>query len=141
MWQLWYSAQEDSPGEKLTDQLDASRIQKIAKLRRGAIRSRSYCIIGVVFCVVGAIELIYTAIRSYRLGVAGMGTVAAYFPAGAALLAAAVFCGRFAVRFHREARLPKPSQPEAPPDFSQLSDGTQRARNLEQIHLEEQEES
>jgi hypothetical protein len=135
MWNLWYSPGGADPGAKLTNELDASRIQRIAKLRRAAIRSRSYCIIALVFCVVAAFQLIYAAIHRYKSGVGGIATFS-YLVYAAMLLFAAGYCIRLAGRFHREARLPPAAMPDRPPDFSKLSDGSQRARNLDQIIVE-----
>jgi hypothetical protein len=122
-----------------SDELDASRIQKIAKLRRAAIRSRSYCIIALIFCVVAALQLIYAAIHRYKSGVGGL-TTFSFFIDAAAFLFAAGYCAVLAGRFHREARLPPPALPDQPPDFSKLSDGSQRARNLDQIIVEDDQE-
>jgi hypothetical protein len=49
------------------------------------------------------------------------------------LLVGAVYFFRLALRFHREAKQSAIPPPSAPPDFSQLQDGSQIVRNLEEI--------
>ena len=49
-------------------ELSELRISQVANLRRGAIRSRSWFIVGAVACVVGASQFVYFAIERYRGG-------------------------------------------------------------------------
>jgi 8-oxo-dGTP diphosphatase len=114
-------------------QLDALRIQRQVKERRAAMRSASHCLIVALACIVGALDLLWQTIHRYwverRLG----------WPA--LYLAAAIVLGWGGVRFLRRARrLSRESrrhdlpEPTAAPDFSTLGDGSQAAKNLEQIH-------
>lgn len=98
-------------------------------MRRGAYRTRSWLIIAAVACVAGAAQLIYLAVRGYHFG--------QRIVPGGDLLAAAValvvlpFFIRRAIRVNREIRQSPLDEPQTPPDFSTLSDGSQRWKNLE----------
>jgi hypothetical protein len=114
------------------DELDALRIRQVAMLRRATYRARSYAIIAAVACGVAAIEAVFVAIRDVR----AIGW--SIWPVVYAIVAiAALYGGRFflrgAIRLHDEVKravLPKPS---AEPDFSTLNDGSQIAKNLEDV--------
>jgi hypothetical protein len=126
--------QNDS-NDSANDQLDASRIRKMAALRRSAYRSRSYCLIALGGCVAGAAEFIFKAVRRWPQpsSLRGFLVVAFYLAAAVALL---IFCRRLirlTLAFHREARQTTLAEPTTPPDFSPLQDGSQTARNLEEM--------
>jgi hypothetical protein len=117
------------------DQLNSNRIRQMAALRRSAYRSRSYCVIALGGCVVGAAELIFDAIRRLRGNphLPGILVIIGYFAAAGALLFLSRFFIRLAVRFHRESKISTLPPAPGPPDFSQLQDGSQVARNLEDM--------
>jgi hypothetical protein len=115
--------------------LDSNRIRQMGALRRGAIRSRSYCVIALGGCVVGAAEFEFYAWRRWPRPVNARGVLVAmvYVVCGAGLLLLGRYFFRLAMRFHREARQSNLPPPQTPPDFSQLSDGSQIVKNLEEI--------
>jgi hypothetical protein len=111
-------------------ELDAARIKKFAAVRRAAYRSRSYCVIGIGGCVVGAIDLVYHAVRVWGLGnVHGI----AYIIVALGLLWGAKHFAVLAAQHHREAKRSALPPPTAPPDFSTLGDGSQIVRDLERM--------
>ena len=110
------------------DHLDSNRIRQMAALRRAAIRTRSYCVIAIGGCVVGAAELIFDGVRRWPEFRAFL-----YLFFALLLLGAAFYFLRLAMRFHREAKQSAIPPPLTPPDFSQLQDGSQIARNLEEM--------
>ena len=112
-------------------ELDGQRIRKFAAVRRAAYRSRSYCVIAVGGCVVGAIELLYHAIAGY--GVLGKVRGAAYVIVAIGLLWGAKHFAGLAANYLREAKRSALPPPTAPPDFAPLSDGSQIVRDLEQM--------
>jgi uncharacterized membrane protein YidH (DUF202 family) len=114
------------------DELNGLRIRQLAALRRAAYRSRSYCIIAMVVCAVGIVQIIHELILGRRTGATAM-RQSAYVAAAFALLLLGIQCLRWARHFHAEAKRSRLTDPAAPPDFSNLSDGTQRARNLENM--------
>jgi len=117
------------------DHLDSNRIRKMAALRRAAIRTRSYCVIAVVGCAVGAAELIFDAIRRWPTPVNPRGILISilYGLCAAGLLGLGVHFARLAVRFHRETKQSAIGAPAKPPDFTNLQDGSQIVKNLEDI--------
>jgi hypothetical protein len=114
--------------------LDTRRIGRLAAARRSAYRSRSYCLIGAGGCFVGAGELVYLALDAGILRRIG-------YIAGAIVL---VWLGwrlvRMSMAFFHEAKKSEPAEPDGPPDFSKLSDGSQLAQNLENLTHEENEQ-
>jgi predicted RNA-binding Zn-ribbon protein involved in translation (DUF1610 family) len=111
-------------------ELDAQRIHKFAAVRRAAYRARSYCVIAVVGCVVGAIELVFHGIRIWGLGKI---RAVAYFIVAIGLLWAAKHFAVLAAQHHREAKRSALPPPTATPDFSTLGDGRQIVRDLERM--------
>jgi hypothetical protein len=110
-------------------ELNELRIRQMATLRRSAYRGRSYAIIGVTACIVMAVQLLWTIVRSRRLD---------FWTIAFALMTifsiwGAIFCIRRAIAMNREAKQSTLLEPPTPPDFSTLSDGSQLAKNLEEI--------
>jgi DNA-directed RNA polymerase subunit RPC12/RpoP len=119
-------------------ELSELRISQVANLRRGAIRSRSWFIVGAVAGVVGAAQFIYFAIAKYRTGQRA-GPLRDLLCAVVLLAIVPYFTRRIRQLGHEiaESRL---KDPIAPPDFSTLSDGSQRWTNLDQLgHHDESE--
>jgi hypothetical protein len=118
------------------DHLNSNRIRQMAALRRSAIRSRSYSVIATGGCIVAAADFVFFAVRRLldHPRVLGILIAVAYFLSAAILLILSRYFIRLALRFHREARgsaIPTPTQP---PDFSQLQDGSQIVRNLQDMN-------
>jgi hypothetical protein len=63
----------------------------------------------------------------------GMLVAILYLFCSIALLVLGGYFLRLAIRFHREAKQSALPSPEKPPDFSQLQDGSQIVRNLEDM--------
>lgn len=112
-------------------ELDGQRIRKFAAVRRAAYRSRSYCVIAVGGCVMGAIELLYHAITGYQA--LGKMRGGAYVVVAMGLLWGAKHFAGLAGHYHREAKRSALPPPTAPPDFAPLSNGSQFVRDLEQM--------
>jgi hypothetical protein len=116
-----------------TEQLDAARIHRLTTLRRATIRSRSWYLIGTVVGFVAAAELVFKIVQNFRYGY-GSGLLTATFALCAiASGVIAVFFFRRCVELHREIQTPILHDPPTPPDFSTLSDGSQRWKNLEEM--------
>ena len=109
----------------MSDELDGIRIRRLAAVRKAAYRARSHCIIAAVACLVVAIQLIWSAVER-------LAPLYALF-AIAALVGTLSFVRR-AAKLHREAMQSLLDEPTTSPDFSTLSDGSQQASNLENIH-------
>jgi hypothetical protein len=123
---------DDRQGD-FAEELDGLRIRQVATLRRGAARARSYLVIGAAVSVVAAVKLVSMAVEYVRANGWGPSPVGYLMFAAAALLLAGYF-GRRALEAHRELKTPPPLPPQpAEPDFSTLSDGSQRWKNLEDL--------
>jgi hypothetical protein len=117
-----------------SDELDGLRIRQLAALKRGAIRARSYALIGTVLAGVAVMKLVLMTIELVRARGWTLLPIAYILLACAALMLT-VYLLRRAIKLHREANVPAPMPPTPPggPDFSKLSDGSQQWKNLEDI--------
>jgi hypothetical protein len=130
------SEAEDSHTGEAEDHLNSNRIRQMASLRRAAIRTRSYCFIGLCVCVVAIAELVFETTRDWPAPISLRGIwLPALYIACIVLLAALAIPAllRLLIRFHREAKQSILPSPDRPPDFSTLQDGSQIARNLDEI--------
>ncbi len=114
------------------EELDGLRIRNLAGARRAAYRSRSHAIVVGLACLVGAIQLVIMTVQRTRepgwdvrcVGFIGFAIFGLY---------GTWFFLRRAMEMHREAKRSALAQTNDPPDFSTLSDGSQRWRDLENI--------
>jgi len=113
------------------DHLDSNRIRQMAALRRSAIRARSYCVIAIGGCLVGAAEFIFDAVRRWRIH--GFIVAILYSLAALVLLGLGWHFVRVALRLHHEAKKSALPEPTDAPDFSPLQDGSQFGKNLEDM--------
>jgi hypothetical protein len=130
------SEANDSHAGAAEDHLNSNRIRQMAALRRAAIRTRSYCFIGLCVCVVGIAELVFETVRDWPTPISPRGLcLPALYIVCIALLSALAIPAllRLLIRFHREARQSILPSPDRPPDFSTLQDGSQIAQNLDEI--------
>lgn len=114
------------------DELDGLRIRQLATLRRAAYRSRSHAIVAMLVCAAAVVQAGFLLVQHLlRIGFdARLLLYAAFILAGAY---GALFFYRRALALHREATQSHLDNPTTPPDFSTLSDGSQRWKNLEEI--------
>jgi len=114
------------------DELDGLRIRQLAALRRAAYRSRSHAVVAVVVCTVAVVQsaiLLIQHLRQIGLG-PRVPIYCAFCLAGGY---GTVFFAKRAIALHREATQSHLGAPTAAPDFSSLSDGSQRWKNLEEL--------
>ena len=131
-------ADENAADRKEEDaELSENRIQQVAMLRRGAIRSRSWFIIGAACCAGGAAQLVYMAVLALRKGSKIPGTIEIVMALALLLLALIYFLPRIWA-FTRELRESRLHDPAVPPDFSSLRDGSQHWQNLQEMSDESQ---
>jgi hypothetical protein len=114
------------------DELDGLRIRQLASARRAAYRSRSYCVIAAMVCVVAVVQLAWNGIALLRAAGWGMRPVSYFLFAILAGWGAAFFT-RKAMELNREAKKSTLPDPTTSPDFSNLSDGSERWKNLEDV--------
>jgi hypothetical protein len=113
-------------------ELDGLRIRKIARMKQSAMRFSSYCFVGAAACGVGAGELIWRGVGGFLLeGLRPAPLIC--LMAAAALGWAGIRLLRKSRQLSREARQKGLAEPNVPPDFSSLSDGSHIAGNLERI--------
>ena len=114
-------------------ELDGMRIRQLSNARRALIRLRTYVFIGGVLGAVGGVQLIIkTAQRVRHEHAWDLRTVGFIAFTGVCFMIAVYFLNRM-VEMNRELRRPLLEEPTTPPDFSMLSDGSQHARDLEDI--------
>lgn len=148
---------EEEKNQHDEGELNSLRMRHIIVTRRTAIRSRTYNIVGVALCIMGAIKLVIMTVQDVRAAGWHLLQWAYIVLAIAALYAAGYLCTRI-VYWTRQSRAPiffgkcancgqdltegatacihcgTPVQKdETPPDFSTLSDGSQHAKNLENL--------
>jgi hypothetical protein len=126
------SESEPDPIDNRDDELDGLRIRQLASLRRAAYRSRSHAIVAMLVCAVAMVQAaIFLVQHLMHIG----------FNWRALLYACILIAGAFgsiffmsrAIALHREATQTHTPAPTTPPDFSSLSDGSQRWKNLEDL--------
>lgn len=118
--------------ERRASELDGLRMRHVIVQRRTAARSRTYAILGAGVCAMGAIKLVIMACHEAEF--VGWRVRQGAFVVVAMLAAwGAVYFARRAAYWGKESRAGQMPEPEAAPDFSTLSDGSQRARDLEDI--------
>jgi hypothetical protein len=118
---------------KADERMSAVRVRQLSAERRGAYRLRSYCVIGAGLCAMLGIQLARVGIVGMRE--TGLGARQVGFACGAAAAGmAASFLVRRALDLTRELRKPAQHDPESPPDFSTLSDGSHHWKNLDEMH-------
>lgn len=119
--------------EDREQEIDGNKIRQLSAMRRGAIRARSWCLIVVVVCLVGAVELVIKTIENVwharRWGLRPTGFI--LFAIAGVIIA--VYFFRRARELKREIDKPALQDPSKPPDFSTLSDGSQRWKHLEDM--------
>jgi hypothetical protein len=124
---------DDEPsGEDAADELSSLHIRQVSALRRGAYRARAYCVVTVSALLFAAVELAMMTLRNARTG--GPKFLSAMYVATGAL--ALIFSWKLGGRIMeltRELKEPLLSDPDEPPDFSTLSDGSQHARYLAEM--------
>lgn len=126
--EMWISPQEE-PGDHRSAELDGLRIRQLAAGRRATIRFRTYLVVGLIGCVVAAIQALITMI------LAAQNKDVTRFILWAALLVLFLITtiwlyGRLR-HLARQAHPSPPSSPVTPPDFGPLSNGSQHWKNLE----------
>jgi len=118
-------------------ELDSVRVRQVLTERRSLFRMRSYFIALAVTSAVAAGQLgIWCYSRLVRGGLDLF--VAGYGLAILGMVVAAVLCISRIRQYNRELAKPLQTEPTAEPDFSTLSDGSQRldavAQNLARLH-------
>jgi hypothetical protein len=114
-------------------ELDGLRIRQLTALRRGAIRARSWCLITAVVCIVGTVQLLINTVQIMSRNHSWTWRATAYLLVAIGGCIAAIISLRRAQILKREIDKPLLDDPSTPPDFSTLSDGTQRWKSLENI--------
>jgi hypothetical protein len=119
----------EAPPAPDRDDLDGLRIRQVYQLRRSIYRARRYWLVGMGICIVAAGQIVW---KLFTSSPGSMGVSNAHAAVLAiACLVGAVFCIRQAAQLGRSARQSTLQEPEQPPDFSSLSDGSQHWKNLE----------
>ncbi len=118
-------------------QLNEVRIKQVLTERRSLFRTRSYFVVLGTAALVIAIQIAIYSV--YRLQHGGFSfRVGAYIAAFLPLLLLMRFCWRKIRQYNLELATPLLPEPAADPDFSTLSDGTQRldsaAENLDRLY-------
>jgi len=114
------------------DELDGVRIRQLSQAKRAAIRGRSMCLIGAMFCIVGAIQLGIDVVRD-MLSRQNNWLTAMYLLVAIGLLILAGVLLRKARELNVEAKRSSLPPPTSKPDFSTLDDGSQRWKDLEKL--------
>lgn len=122
----------DPPDAERDQHLDSLRIRQATVLRRSIYRSRAYAVVAAVACAAASAQCGWLAVRHVRwLGWDARAVAFIVLMIGA--IFGTVFFARRAAALSREAAAAVLPEPDALPDFSTLSDGSQRARNLDEV--------
>ncbi|HEX4796421.1 MAG TPA: hypothetical protein VH370_21710 [Humisphaera sp.] len=125
-------------GPTAEDELSHLRILQISTLRRTAARARSYCIIGAGVFLITAIELGLRVAGELRTNPDPLKTLHNEIALQSLVAIAAIwglwYFTRRIIALTRELSQTMLDEPNTPPDFSTLSDGSQPIRDLENMH-------
>ena len=113
------------------DELSALRIQNFSTLRRATYRSRSHFIVGAAATFIADVEMLMLISRSLPRR-AWLNTFAALC-VGVAMSMLFWHCVKRVMQLTKELRESKLESPTEPQDFSNLGDGSQRVRDLENL--------
>lgn len=129
----------ENQGAFASEEPDQAELNSL-KIRQFSVtyRGRSWLIVAAIACLDAAAQLIYFAVRGYRLGVRAV-PLEEVSVAVVALLFSVYFFHR-ARDLTRELRKSKLAEPATPPDFSSLRDGSQRWKNLEEMTNQKDED-
>lgn len=123
------SAQEQHPAD---GEIEEAKIRRIVRDRRALVRTRTYYIVVLTACLVLAVQVAIRCVVAMRAG--DSAALAMGWGAGVLLL---LWIGVMMPARIRELstriNMSDLGQPETPPDFSGLSDGSQHARNLDEL--------
>ena len=127
------AAGEERKAHDELQELDSLRMRHLIVTRRTAIRTRTYFVTGAFGCLVGGVELVIMTVNEVRR--VGWHLRQVGFVLSALLgFWGAVCLFQRAAYWGRQGRAVTIPEPETPPDFTTLSDGSQYARNLENLH-------
>ena len=119
----------DDGQDERADELDGLRIRQLATARRAAWRARSWVLIAAIGAGTAAVQLVLMSAGAMKTDAAGWGATYA-----AAALLSLMLCTRLLARARRMKRQIEEEshhdEPSRAPDFSKLSDGSQRWKNL-----------
>lgn len=122
-----------SPSQNESEaEFDALRIRQMVMLRRGINRSRAYAVIAAVVCAAGAVQSGWLVWLHLRAGNWEL-RLALFILLMVIAIVASLWFAQRAKALHRQMRASHLPEPTTPPDFSSLGDGSQRARNLNDI--------
>lgn len=134
-----FAAPSEEEGERLLrpalrdDELDGLKIRNIAVGRRALIRARTYALVAVLGCLFAVVKGALAAGALVRARGWGLRAGLYLLIAVAAGMGIGYF-GRRLYRLHRELTRPPAPDPNLPaPDFTELSDGSQRWENLDRM--------
>ena len=127
------AASEEEKNASELAELDSLRMRHLVVTRRTAMRSRTYNILGAATCLMAAAKLVVMTVKEVRLEGWRLREVSFVMFAMVAVWPIPYLMRR-AAHWARESRGVKMPDPETPPDFSGLSDGSQHAKNLEDLH-------
>jgi hypothetical protein len=118
--------------EERESRLNALHVASVTAERRAKTRLRLFCLGGATLCLVGLIQTALLLVqrpealqeRRRAIGLAA---------AAAGMLYFALWLFRKSMRLGAELRRPLQLDPDRPPDFTPLQDGSQRWKNLEKM--------
>jgi hypothetical protein len=123
--------EQDDPDAGQDAELDALRIRQVSQARRSALRAAAYCRVGALVCAACAVDLLGRSAYWFFAHGAVLLPLALYGLPTALLAVLVRWLLLKAGRLSHEAGSGLPLTSSAPPDFSTLGDGSQRAGSIE----------
>lgn len=123
---------EPPPQANRDEEIEAVAIRRIVQERRALLRTRGYYLVLTWACIAVAAQMIWMMVHALIVG--GWQNWQVIYPAAALFL---VMLARDmwvrAQKLGAQVRASSLTQPTAPPDFTQLSDGSQKWKDLENL--------
>jgi Flp pilus assembly protein TadB len=126
------AAEMQAPDLSREDELSGLRIRQLATEKRAAYRSRSYCVVAAIGCVVAMVQLAWYGVSTFRASGFRFAGLAYLLVAIVALYGASYFF-RKAMAFDREAKRSVLPETTEEPDFTALSNGSEQWKKLEDV--------
>ena len=123
---------EPEPDDLRADEMDPTRVRRLATERRSMNRTASYFIVATGVCVVAIGQLVWMTVQHLR-AVGWTPRPIGYLLFIVLALWAGWYVGNRAAALRREAKMSALPEPTTPPDFSTLDDGSKHWKNLEDV--------
>jgi hypothetical protein len=129
---LVVAGEEEPQKDDREEEIEAAAIRRIVQERRALLRTRGYCLVLTWACVALAAQMMWMMVRAL-IGGGWQNWLVIYPAAGIFLLMVGRDLWMRARKLGEQVRKSALPEPSSPPDFKDLSDGSQKWKDLDQL--------